>query len=95
MSARRSCRAWSIAARARSRICPVELSAAPASGVTEITAGEKSIGTLLTAEGTNGLAIMRLDRLADAVAQGEELLTGAVRVHVRKPPWAGFDVAGA
>ena len=77
---------------ARSRILPVGLDgAAPAKGA-NIRAGEKQVGTLLSSSGQNGLALMRLDRLAEA---SELLLTGAVTVTVLKPRWARYDVPGA
>ena len=77
---------------ARSRILPVSLDgAAPAKG-TDIRAGDKQIGTLLSSSGEQALALLRLDRLADAT---EPLLTGAVTVTVLKPRWATYDVPGA
>ncbi len=82
-------------ATARSRICPVAFDAMPAEGNGEIVAGGKPVGTLLAVDGLQGLALVRLDRVADAVSANLELLTGDVRVHVKKPPWAEFDIAGA
>jgi folate-binding protein YgfZ len=77
---------------ARSRILPVELDGpAPAKG-SEIRAGEKQIGTLLSSAGAQALALVRLDRLAEAT---EPLLTDGVRVHVLKPRWARYDVPSA
>jgi hypothetical protein len=80
---------------ARSRVCPVRLTGSGASAGEEIKAGDRTIGTLLAREGEDGLALIRLDRLEEAVAAGDELLTHADRVHVRKPAWAKFAVAGA
>ncbi|MBM3519388.1 MAG: folate-binding protein YgfZ [Alphaproteobacteria bacterium] len=77
---------------ARSRIVPVVLSgAAPARG-TAILAGGKQVGTLLSAAGNRALALLRLDRLAEA--QGP-LLTEHVSLAVRKPSFARYEVAGA
>lgn len=77
---------------ARSRILPVTLDGeAPPKG-TEIRAGEKQVGTLLSSSGNVALALLRLDRLAEA---GEPLRTGGVTVTVRKPQWARYDVPGS
>jgi len=77
---------------ARSRILPVTLDGeAPPKG-TEIRAGEKQMGTLLSSSGNVALALLRLDRLAEA---GEPLRAGGVTVTVRKPQWARYDVPGS
>lgn len=77
---------------ARSRILPVALDGeVPAKGL-DIRRGEKQVGTLLSSSGKTALALIRLDRLADAA---EPLLTGAVTVTVLKPRWARYDVPGA
>jgi folate-binding Fe-S cluster repair protein YgfZ len=65
---------------------------APAKGGT-IEAQGKTIGTILSISDKDALALIRLDRLKDAVEAGEELLTEAGPIHVRKPGWARFDVA--
>lgn len=78
---------------ARNRIVPVYApKGAPAKG-TEIKAGDKLVGTMLSSSGSDGLALIRLDRLKDAVESEIGLLTEGGPVHVRKPAWARFDVA--
>ncbi len=53
---------------ARARMLPVSCGgAAPPKG-SDIRSGEKSIGTMLGSEGDIGLALIRLDRLAEATA---------------------------
>jgi tRNA-modifying protein YgfZ len=80
---------------ARSRILPVTLSEnAPASG-TEVRAGEMAIGTILSSDGRDALALLRLDRLKDAVEDGRPLLTEGGSIHAKRPPWAKFEVATA
>lgn len=77
---------------ARSRILPVKLEAdAPPKG-TDIRAGEKQVGTLLSSSGRRALALIRLDRLAEATAP---LQAGGVPLQVLKPGWARYDVPGA
>lgn len=77
---------------ARSRILPVALDGEPPPKGTEIRAGEKLMGTLLSSSGRAGLALLRLDRLADSAAP---LMAEGVGLHVLKPRWAGYDVPGA
>ena len=77
---------------ARSRILPVHLAGnAPTKG-TEIRAGEKQVGTLLSGLGDKALALIRLDRLAEAQASLE---AGGIALRVLKPGWARYDVPGA
>lgn len=77
---------------ARARIIPVTCEkAAPPKG-SDIRSGDKSIGTMLGSEGDAGLALIRLDRLAEAT---EPLLSEGVSMTVQKPAYARYDVAGA
>ncbi len=77
---------------ARSRILPVRLGGeAPAKG-SDIRSGGKAIGTLLSSAGSRALALLRLDRLAEAT---EPLLTEDVSVEVLKPHWVRYDVPNA
>jgi tRNA-modifying protein YgfZ len=74
---------------ARSRILPVTCDvAAPAKG-TAIHSGETVIGEVLSSSAQYALALLRLDRLADAKAP---LLSDAVKLHVQKPDWITYDV---
>ncbi|SMF50228.1 hypothetical protein SAMN02982989_2724 [Xaviernesmea oryzae] len=61
----------------------------PASG-TEITAGGKPVGTLGSVSGNKGLAIVRIDRVGDALARGLPLATGDVAVTLALPEWTGL-----
>lgn len=77
---------------ARNRILPVRLDgAAPPKG-TDIRAGEKQVGTLLSSAGDMALALIRLDRLAEATAP---LVAEGVTLTVMKPGWVRYDVPGA
>jgi folate-binding protein YgfZ len=77
---------------ARKRILPVSLAEEISAGRSEIKAGDATIGTILSQDGLDALALIRLDRLADAIAVGAKLLTNGVEVHVKKPSWARFEV---
>ncbi len=61
----------------------------PASG-TEITASGKPVGTLGSVSGSNGLAIIRIDRAGEAMASGTPLLVGDIAVTVALPSWSGL-----
>ncbi len=68
---------------------------APAPG-TEITAAGRVLGTTGGAAGDRGLALVRLDRLGDALAAGEILRAGDGSVALARPAYAGFAMpAGA
>ncbi|SHL49400.1 CAF17-like 4Fe-4S cluster assembly/insertion protein YgfZ [Roseibium suaedae] len=75
---------------ARKRIIQVETEAAlPAAG-TEITADGRALGSLTSAEGRNGLAILRLDKVKSALDQDLPIFAGDVPITVRLPEWARF-----
>jgi tRNA-modifying protein YgfZ len=76
-------------ASARSRIVTVTFEVTPSSGL-PVMAGEKEIGTLLSATKGHGLAMLRLDRLADALAAGAPITCGNLPIRVVKPDWARF-----
>jgi tRNA-modifying protein YgfZ len=57
---------------------------------TVITAGERQVGTMGSAAGGRGLALLRLDRVAEALARDEALLAGGIAVRPVKPDWARF-----
>ena len=78
---------------ARSRIVPVTYEFAPASGQ-PVMAGEKEVGTLMSTAKGHGLAMIRLDRAADALAAGTPLTCGNMPVHLVKPAWARFAWPG-
>src|SRR5262249_19979916 len=66
---------------------------APDAG-TPISAGPKPVGTLGSTARGRGVAILRLDRVADALAAGERLTAGGVELRLAKPPWARFAFPG-
>ncbi|MDS7596630.1 folate-binding protein YgfZ [Agrobacterium tumefaciens] len=62
----------------------------PASG-TDMTAGGKPFGALGTVCGNRALAIVRIDRVADALAAGTPMLADDTEVSVRLPEWSGLS----
>ena len=79
---------------ARTRTVPVRYDGtAPAAG-TSVTAGERQIGTFGSSADGRAVALLRLDRVSDAMAQGESLAAGGVAIHLVKPDWARFAFPG-
>jgi folate-binding protein YgfZ len=75
---------------ARTRAVPVRYDGAPPQAGAAVTAGERQVGTMGSAAAGYGLALLRLDRVADALAHGEPLLAGGVAIRPSKPDWARF-----
>ena len=74
---------------ARRRVLVVSGENLPAPG-TEIVTNGRSIGTLGSTAGGNGLAILRIDRVKDALDAGAPIIAGGVAVSVAIPAWATF-----
>jgi len=79
---------------ARTRAVPIRYDGAAPEAGAAIMAGERQVGTMGSAMGGRGLALLRLDRVADALALGEPLTGGGVPIHLVKPDWARFDFPG-
>ncbi len=76
---------------ARKRIAIVEADEElPASG-TALEAGGRGVGTLGTVAGSRGLALVRTDRVADALAGGGGVTAGGTRVRLSFPAWTGLS----
>ncbi|HEY6024693.1 MAG TPA: folate-binding protein [Pseudolabrys sp.] len=81
-------------ASARNRVVPIAYDEyAPSSGL-PIMAGDKEVGTLGSTAKGRGLALMRLDKIADALATGTPLMAGGIAIRAVKPAWATFDWPG-
>ena len=81
-------------ASARNRIVPIAYDEfAPISGL-PVMAGDKTVGTLCSTAAGRGLAMLRLDRVADALAAGAPLTVGGLAIRLVKPAWAKFDWPG-
>ena len=66
------------------------MTAPPRKPARPITAGGRQVGTMGSAAGGRGLALLRLDRAAEALSRGEVLLAGDVPVRPIKQDWARF-----
>jgi folate-binding protein YgfZ len=79
---------------ARTRIVPlVYLDGAAAEPGSDVTAGQRSLGRTGSAAGGRGLAMIRLDRAADALAAGEAIRAGGRPVRIEVPAWASFSLS--
>lgn len=67
--------------------------ALPASAETAVSimAGDKPVGTLASVAGSTGLAIVRTDRVADALAGGIALTVAGSPVTLSFPDWTGLS----
>jgi folate-binding Fe-S cluster repair protein YgfZ len=80
---------------ARSRIVPlVYLDGFATEPGVEVTAGERVIGKAGTGSDGRGLALVRLDRAAEALAAGETIRAGGLPVRLEKPDWITFPFPG-
>ena len=79
---------------ARTRIVPIAYDGfAPEAGIA-VMAGDRNVGTLGSTAGGRGLAMLRLDRVADALSAGATLTAGGMALRVIKPDWATFPFPG-
>ncbi len=81
-------------ASVRKRVVPVA-GGEPLIAGAEVKAGAAVIGAIGSVAGTQALALVRLDRAAEAMAKGETLTAGGVAITLSKPHWATFEIAPA
>jgi tRNA-modifying protein YgfZ len=80
---------------ARTRVVPFAyVGCAPDAG-TAVTALEKTVGTLGSTSAGRGLAMLRLDRVEEAIAAGIPLVSGDITLQLIKPNWARFQFPGS
>ncbi|MEP7030289.1 MAG: folate-binding protein [Pseudolabrys sp.] len=79
---------------ARNRVVPVVYEQfGPLPGL-PVTAGEKPVGMVGSSANGRGLALLRLDRVAEALAEGTPLSSGGIALRAVKPDWATFPWPG-
>ena len=79
---------------ARSRIVPVRFEGPRPAPGTEVAAGGRGLGRVLSGIDRRGLALLRLDRAENAIGSGEPLTAGETTIVVERPDWARFRVPG-
>jgi folate-binding Fe-S cluster repair protein YgfZ len=70
---------------ARTRTIRIILEGSSPEPGTTILAGDKQVGTIGSTAGQNGLALIRVDRAADALAAATPLTSGGLRLRVAEP----------
>jgi len=79
---------------ARTRVVSV-LGDTPLEPGVSLTVDGFPIGRLGSASGTSGIALARLDRAAEAIETGQQILAGAVAVRLSVPKWASYSLSVA
>jgi len=80
---------------ARTRVVPFAYEGfAPDAGAA-VTALQKTVGTLGSTNAGRGLAMLRLDRVEEAISAGTPLVSGDITLQLIKPDWARFQFPGS
>jgi tRNA-modifying protein YgfZ len=81
---------------ARTRVIPVAFDGPPPEQGATVTAGETNLGMMGSGSGDigRGLAALRLDRVAHALARGTPLVAGGITIRPLRPAWATFAFPG-
>ncbi len=77
---------------ARTRIVAASYSGGAPEAGTPVMAGEKSVGTFGSSSEGKAIALVRLDRVGDAMAAGVTVTSGGVPLRIAKPDWAKFSL---
>jgi folate-binding protein YgfZ len=77
---------------ARTRIVSASYDGYPPESGTPVLAGEKTVGTFGSSSHGHALAMVRTDRVTDAVNAGTPIVSGGVPIRLIKPGWAKFDL---
>ena len=78
---------------ARTRAVALRYDGAPPESGAPITAGERQVGMMGSAARGRGIALIRLDRVAEA--EETALAAGGIPIRLVKPDWARFSFPGA
>jgi folate-binding protein YgfZ len=73
----------------RKRLLPVAFTGAPPPPGTIIRLGEREAGEMRSGIDGQGLALLRLEQVAKARAEGARLMAGATEIRPQDPAWAG------
>ncbi|MFC3691811.1 YgfZ/GcvT domain-containing protein [Chenggangzhangella methanolivorans] len=79
---------------ARTRVTPVRIDGLPPEVGAAVLAGEKTVGRMGSSVEGRGLALIRLDRAAEAREAGQPLIAGAAMLTVEKAGWTRFPAPG-
>ncbi len=76
----------------RKRLLPVRIEGPLPDPDTPLQAGGREVAVMRSGQGDRGLALVRLDRLAEAGGLGQRLSAGAATVLPMLPDWADFEL---
>ena len=76
----------------RKRLLPVDIDGPIPEPNERLMAGEKEVATMMSGQGDRGMALVRLNRLAEAGGLGIALTAGAARLTPTLPSWAELDM---
>ncbi len=79
---------------ARTRAVPLRFDGAAPQPGAAVVAGERQLGHMGSAAAGHAIALLRLDRVADALAHGEAITADGTPVRLVKPDWARFLFPG-
>jgi folate-binding protein YgfZ len=81
---------------ARTRVVPVAFDGPPPEAGVAVTSGGTTLGMMGSGSGAigRGLATLRLDRVADAMAKTTPMVAGGITIRAVKPGWARFPWPG-
>jgi tRNA-modifying protein YgfZ len=80
--------------RVRTRVVPVSYAGSPPQIGTPVRAGGKAVGTMGSTAAGRGLALLRLDRVAEALTASLTLEADGISLQVVRPSWARFALPG-
>jgi folate-binding protein YgfZ len=82
---------------ARTRVVPVAFDGPPPEAGVAVMAGKSVLGMMGSGSGAIGLglAALRLDRAAEAMANAVPIVAGGIALRPMKPDWARFEWPGA
>jgi len=79
----------------RKRLLPVRINGPVPGPDTPLLAGEREIANMRSGQGDRGLALVRLDRLAEAGGWEQTLIAGSTKLSLQLPDWAEVDLPEA
>jgi folate-binding protein YgfZ len=80
--------------RVRTRVVPISYTGSAPQVGAPVQAGGKAVGTMGSAAAGRGLALLRLDRVEEALSASLTLEADGVSLKVVRPSWARFPVPG-
>jgi tRNA-modifying protein YgfZ len=80
--------------RIRTRVVPVSYAGSPPPVGATVRADGKAVGTMGSAAAGRGLALLRLDRVEEALAASLTLEADGISLSVVRPSWARFALPG-